>query len=266
MQVISSKDNEIVKNIKKLKEKKYRDINNEFVIEGVKIINEAIQEGAKIKKIVICEECVEDGSIDQKFLYEISKYDFICVTKKIFDSITNVMNPQGILAVIEKKNTEEDINYKEDIIVLLDNIQDPGNLGTILRTVDSAKLSQLIVSKETTDSYNPKVVRSTMGAIFRVNIITSDSMIDTIKKLKKHGYEICVTSLKDSESIYNVQYKKKAIIIGNEANGVSEELINLADKKLIIPMLGKTESLNASVATSIIVYEYIRQKLNGDIN
>lgn len=188
------------------------------------------------------------------------------VLQKDFDTITNVMNPQGILAVIDKSDKEADINYKEDIIVMLDNIQDPGNLGTILRTIDSADLSQLIVSKETADSYNPKVVRSTMGAIFRVNIITSDNMVDTVKKLKKHGYEICITSLQDSESIYDVEYKKKVIIIGNEANGVSEELRNLADKRLIIPMLGKTESLNASVAASIVVYEYIRQKLNGDIN
>lgn len=267
MQVISSKDNEIVKNIKKLRDKKYRDLNNEFVIEGIKIIQEAIQEGAKIKKIVICEECAQDGMLDQKFLYEISKYDFICVTKKIFDSITNVMNPQGILAVIEKNNEESNINYKEDIIIVLDGIQDPGNLGTILRTIDSANISQLIVSKETADSYNPKVVRSTMGAIFRVNIITSENIVSTIKKLKKHGYEICATALQDdSESIYNVEYKKKVIIIGNEANGVSKEVLELSDRKLIIPMLGRTESLNAAVAGSIIVYEYIRQKLNGDIN
>lgn len=266
MQVISSKDNEIIKNIKKLKEKKYRDISNEYIIEGIKLIEEAIEEKAVIKKIVVCEECVEDGTIDKKLMYELAKYDFAYVTKKIFESITDVINPQGILAVVEKGDSEFRINYKEDIIVLLDGIQDPGNLGTILRTIDSANLSQLIVSKETADSYNPKVVRSTMGAIFRVNIVTSDNMIETIKKLKKHGYEICVTSLKDSESIYNVKYNKKAIIIGNEANGVSKELIELADKKLIIPMLGKTESLNASVATSIIVYEYIRQKLNGDIS
>lgn len=266
MQVISSKDNDIIKNIKKLKEKKYRDLNNEFIIEGIKLIKEAIEEHAQIKKIVICEECVEDGSIEQKLLYEMAKYDFICVTKKIFEGITDVSNPQGVLAVIGKENNEIDINYTEDLVVILDGIQDPGNLGTILRTIDSAKLSQLIVSNDTADSYNPKVVRSTMGAIFRINIIKSDDLKDTVKKLKKQGYEVCVTCLENSESIYNVEYKKKVIIIGNEANGVSKDLIELADKRLIIPMLGKTESLNASVATSIIVYEYIRQKLNGDIN
>ena len=262
MQIISSKDNEIIKNIKKLKEKKYRDINNEYIIEGVKLIWEAIQENKVIKKIIVCEECVKEEAIDQKFMYELAKYDIVYVKKQVFSTLTTVTTPQGILAVVEKQNSKNNINYKEDIIVVLDGIQDPGNLGTILRTIDSANLSQLIVSKDTADCYNPKVVRSTMGAIFRVNIVESENLLDTLKNLKKHGYEICVTALNDSESIYNIDYKKKVIVIGNEANGVSEAVLNIADKKLLIPMLGKTESLNASVATSIIVYEYVRQKLN----
>ena len=265
MQIISSKDNEIIKNIKKLKDKKYRDINNEYIIEGVKLIQEAIQENKVIKKIIVCEECVKEEAIDQKFMYELAKYDLAYVKKQIFSTLTTVTTPQGILAVVEKQNVKTNINYNEDIIVVLDGIQDPGNLGTILRTIDSANLSQLIVSKDTADCYNPKVVRSTMGAIFRVNIIESNDLLDTLKKIKKHGYEICVTSLNDSESIYNIDYKKKVIVIGNEANGVSEAVLNMADKKLLIPMLGKTESLNASVATSIIVYEYVRQKLNAEL-
>ncbi len=139
MQVITSKDNEIVKNIRKLKEKKYRDINNEYIIEGIKLIKEAVAEDATIKKIVVCEECLKDGNIDQKLLYEIAKYDCIYVSKQVFSIMTDVQNPQGILAVIEKKSSEENIDYKEDIILILDGIQDPGNLGTILRTVDSVR-------------------------------------------------------------------------------------------------------------------------------
>lgn len=262
MQVISSKDNEVIKNIKKLKDKKYRDLNNEYIIEGIKLIKEAINEGVKIKQIIICEECVKDGSISQRLLYEVAKYNIIGVSQKIFESITEVKNPQGIIAVVKKDDEKHFINYEEDLIVVLDNIQDPGNLGTILRTVDSANLSQIIVSENTADNYNPKVVRSTMGAVYRVKVIRRDNLIKTVKDLKKHGYEICATSLEDAKSIYEIDYKKKAIIIGNEANGVSKELLDLADKKIKIPMLGKTESLNASVATSIIVYEYIRQKLS----
>ena len=262
MQIITSKDNEIIKNIRKLKEKKYRDANNEYLIEGIKLIKEAVEEKAKIKLIVVCEESIEDGDIDQKLLYEIAKYDCIYVNKKVFSILTDVQNPQGILAVIEKKNNEENINYKEDIIVVLDGIQDPGNLGTILRTIDSVGLSQVIVSKETADSYNPKVVRSTMGAIFRVNVIESEDLLKTLKNLKKHKYKIMATSLETNNSIYDVEYNKKVIVIGNEANGVSKNVLEYADEKIKIPMLGKTESLNASVATSIILYEYVRRKIN----
>ena len=260
MQIITSKDNENIKNIKKLKERKYRDLNNEYIIEGIKILKEAIQERAVIKKIVICEECLANNIIDEKLLYEIAKYDCLYVSKKIFEGLTDVSKPQGILAVVEKNN-KKDINYNEDIIVALDGLQDPGNLGTILRTLDSANLSQVIVSKDTVDAYNPKVVRSTMGAIFRVNIVEAENLKETLKEMKRHKYKVMCTDLTASKNIYEVDYTKKILVIGNEANGISRELLDMADEKIIIPMLGKTESLNASVATSIIVYEYVRRKI-----
>lgn len=260
MQIITSKDNENIKNIKKLKERKYRDLNNEYIIEGIKIIKEAINEKANIKKIIVCEECLANNLLDDKLLYEIAKYDCIYVTKKIFEKITDVSKPQGILAIVEKNNKRE-IDYKEDIIIALDGIQDPGNLGTILRTIDSANLTQIIVSKDTVDAYNQKVVRSTMGAIFRINVVEVDNLKEALKDIKKHKYKIMCTDLSADKNIYEADYNKKVLVIGNEANGVTQEVLELADEKIIIPMLGKTESLNASVATSIIIYEYIRRKL-----
>ena len=261
MQVITSKDNEIIKNIKKLKEKKYRDQENKFIVEGIKMIKEAILENANIDKIVICEECISNGTIDKELLYEIAKEDCVYVTEKVFNTLTDVTNPQGILATINKQNSEENISYNEDVIVVLDGIQDPGNLGTILRTIDSVGLSQVILSEKTADPYNPKVVRSTMGAIYRVNIVRSNNIIETLKNMKKHKYEITATSLNTNKSIYDIDYSKKVIVIGNEANGVSNEVMNLADIKVKIPMLGKTESLNAAVATGVILYEYLRRKI-----
>lgn len=261
MQLITSKDNEIVKNIKKLKEKKYRDEKKEYIIEGIKLIEEAITENAKIKMIIVCEECLKNEAIEQKLLYQIAKYNCIYVNEKVFTSITDVKNPQGMLAVIKMENGEEVINYNDDVIFVLDGIQDPGNLGTILRTIDSAGLSQVIVSKDTVDAYNPKVVRSTMGAIFRVKVIESQDIIRTMKNIKKHKYEILVTSLEATDNIYDIDYTKKMIVIGNEANGVSQAVLDTADEKIKIPMLGKTESLNAAVATSIIAYEYVRRKI-----
>ncbi len=261
MQVITSKDNEVIKSIRKLKEKKYRDIANEYIVEGIKLIEEAIEENVKIKKIVVCEECLKDNCIEQKILYQIAKYDCIYVSEKIFGLLTDVVNPQGMLAVIEKDNSEDKIKYTEDIIVVLDGIQDPGNLGTILRTVDSVGLSQIVLSKTSVDAYNPKVVRSTMGAIFRVKIIEAENLVETLKNMKKHKFKVVATSLGGTENIYQMDYNKKVIVIGNEAKGVSKEILDVSDAKTIIPMLGKTESLNASIATGVILYEYVRRKL-----
>lgn len=261
MQVISSKDNEFIKHIKKLKDKKYRDINKEFIIEGIKLIKEAIEEKAKIKQIVICDNCQNNDIIPKELMYEIAKYECIYVTENIFKTISDVNTPQGILAIIEKNGVEAEIDYSQDIIVALDDIQDPGNLGTILRTIDSIGLNQILVSKGTADSYNPKVVRSTMGAIFRVKIIECEDLEKTLKEVKKHKFELVITSLQTENSIYDVDYSKKIIVIGNEANGVEKKIQNMADIKIKIPMIGKTESLNASVATGIVLYEYVRQKL-----
>ncbi len=261
MQKITSKDNEFVKHVKKLKDKKYRDLSGEFLIEGIKLIKEAIQENANIKQIIICEECEDTQLIPKELTYEIAKYECIYVTSQVFNTITEVKNPQGILAVVSKENKENEIDFSQDIIVALDDLQDPGNLGTILRTVDSVGLTQILVSKGTADCFNPKVVRSTMGAIFRVKIIECENLLETLKEIKKHKFKIMVTSLQTNNSIYDVDYKQKVIIVGNEANGVKKEIQDLADEKVKIPMLGKTESLNASVATGIVLYEYVRRKI-----
>src|SRR5699024_1220549 len=133
--------------------------------------------------------------------------------EKVFNLITDVKTPQGIIAVVEKSNNQNQIDYSQDIIVVLDGIQDPGNLGTILRTVDSANLNQIILSQGVADPYNPKVVRSTMGAIFRLNIIESENIIDTLKEIKNNKFKVMVTALDTKKSIYNVDYNKKAIVI-----------------------------------------------------
>ena len=289
MQVISSKDNEIIKNIKKLKEKKYRDLENAYLIEGIKIVKEAIAENAKIRQINMCEDFTDNVELDKDTLYELARHNLIYVTRNIMDSLSDVETPQGIIGVVEKSKrfAEEDndenksknnidaetnmlgnktgiepkVDYTQDIIIALDGVQDPGNLGTIIRTADSANLNQIIISKTSADPYNPKVVRSTMGAIFRVNIIETENIVEELKKAQENGFKVMVTALDSSESIYKTEFNKKVIVIGNEANGVSKEVQSIADEKVKIPMLGKTESLNASVAAGIMIYEYVRRKI-----
>ena len=262
MQIISSKDNELIKHIKKLKDKKHRDESNEYIIEGVKLIEEAVKENARIKKIIVCEDTTRTYEIPTHIMYEFAKYECVYVTDKIFASITQVTNPHVIMAIIEKGDTDAQIDYIQDIIVALDDVQDPGNLGTILRTVDSIGLNQIIVSKGTADAFNSKVVRSTMGAIFRVKIIEVENLPQAIKEMRRHHFKLMVTSLQTDNSIYDIQFNKKIIVIGNESNGVSKEIQEMADEKAKIPMLGKTESLNASVAAGVVMYEYVRQKLS----
>ncbi|MBR1539853.1 MAG: 23S rRNA (guanosine(2251)-2'-O)-methyltransferase RlmB [Clostridia bacterium] len=254
--VITSKENELVKHIRKLRDKKYRDEAGEFIVEGTKMIEEAVRENAKIKMIVVCEE-LNQNPLRKEILYKIAKEKIIYVNDKIFKVLTDVTTPQGILAVIEKSKDNE-IDFSKDLFLVLDNIQDPGNMGTILRTADSVLLTQIIVPKGNADCYNPKVVRSTMGAIFRVKVIEVEDLAKTIKEMKKHKIQILATDLATDETIYDVSYKKSAIVIGNEGNGVSKEVLELADKKIKIPMPGKTESLNAAVATGIILYHAIR--------
>lgn len=253
--VISSKENNIIKEVKRLKEKKYR--NEKYIIEGHKMIDEAIQESVKIDIIIMTEEFANHN---QKYVEKINNYKFILVTENVFKELTEVKTPQGILAVVYKKEQRK-IDEKADYIMALDDVQDPGNIGTIIRTLDSANIKQLIVSRGTVDAYSPKVVRSTMGAIFRVQIIEVENLSETLNSLKQKGFDLVSTSLQTDKNIYDINYNKKVVVIGNEANGVSKEIQDMADEKVKIPMLGKTESLNASVAAGIMIYEYVRRKV-----
>lgn len=249
--IITSKDNEIIKNIKKLKEKKYR--LDSYIVEGIKMVKEAISENQEIALIAIR----EDFKID----FDTKKIKIVTISNKIFNDISDVKTPQGILAVI-KKNQNNQIETNSDYILALDSLQDPGNMGTIIRTADSANINQIIINKTTVDPYSPKVIRSTMGAIYRTNIIEVEDLKATLKEMKSKGFQIITTDLKATQSIYDINYNNKTVVvIGNEANGVSQEILQTADKKVIIPMLGKTESLNASIAASIMIYEYVRQKI-----
>lgn len=336
--IIASKDNQTIKEIKKLKESKYR--KEKFIIEGFKMLQEAVKEGADIEIVVVKtgnkellenvnkllgrlsqnnelgneligglsqdHEAKNEPMKNQERKNELLAYKdgkrlprIIEVTENVFMQLTDVKTPQGVLAVIRKnvedkvsnfedenKNKNENENENEnknkndalkdgvnsrkidclnkintgaDYILAVDGVQDPGNLGTIIRTADSANLKQILVSKDTVDAYSPKVIRSTMGSIYRVKIVECENLADVLNELKKHKFQIVSTSLDTENSIYDIDYRKKVVVIGNEGNGVSKEIQDLSDYKVKIPMLGKTESLNASVATGIMIYEYVRQ-------
>lgn len=254
--MITSKTNELIKHVKSLHQKKFRDEYKEYFVEGVKLINEAISENKEIIKILICDELLrEEFSIPSEDSVEY-------VAKNVFEYVSGTQSPQGILAVIKMDEFKGEVC--ENTVFALDDLQDPGNLGTILRSLDSAGINTLLLSKDTVDLYNPKVIRSTMGAIFRVKVLDNLDLKEELLKLKKAGYKVVITSLDTNEMHYNLNFSDRlVIVIGNEAKGVKKEIQDLADIKVKIPMLGRTESLNASVAASVIAYEKVRQQVVG---
>ena len=255
---IESKDNNTYKNLKKLKEKKYRNKEKKYIIEGFRLIEEAFKASLPVLSIIINSNAKEKlESYLGKFINsEVKIYE---ISDNLFKELSSTENSQGIIAVISMNNNTEDIN--SDFYLLCDKIQDPGNLGTIIRTAHAAGAGGVILTKGTVDVYNDKAIRSTMGSIFYMPIIY-DNDLSFVNKLKNDGFKLVATSLEESMNFFEEDLTGKIILtVGNEGNGVTEEIFNLADKKVKIPMPGGAESLNVSVASSIILFERVRQSL-----
>jgi RNA methyltransferase, TrmH family len=253
-----SKDNKHIKNALKLKQKKYREEEGKFIAEGIRFVEEAINEGL-CSYVLYSDKVYTSKGYERVLGLDIEKYE---VSNDIIKELCDTENPQGIAAVVNKPKWNID-EIKEDFIVVTDGIQDPGNLGTIIRTSDAAGAGAISIIKGTVDVYNSKTLRSTMGSIFHVPILFYDNFEELAEDLKVRGYSIYSTSLGTDKYIYNCNFKDKtAIVIGNEANGVPEEHLNLSTHLVKIPMPGKSESLNAASAAAIIIYEVVRQRIN----
>ena len=266
MEVITSKANEKVKFIKSLNDKKARKINNVFYLEGIKVVEEVINnvKAIDIMFIAYSDEILNNINGGKKFLNLIkvleleNDINILNIKKEIFESITDTKTPQGVLAVIKIRKYDIDDILNEDKILLLDKIQDAGNIGTIIRTADAFNVKGIICMENTADVYSPKVVRSTMGSILREKIIYIKS--EDLVKLKKYGHTLYGTSLSSNKYIEDINFSKKSIfILGNEANGISEEVEKICDSLVKIKMSGNAESLNVAIAAGIILHaQYIK--------
>lgn len=240
MEVISSLENENVKFWNKLNEKKYRDECDLFKVEGLHLVEEAIKSNL-VKEIIMLED--SDLSFDN--------IQVNYVTKKILDKISSLTTSPDIMAVCYKLKEK----YYGNKILLIDSLQDPGNLGTIIRTAVAFNIDTIVLGSDTVDLYNDKTIRATEGMLFHINIIKRD-LTNFIKELKSNSYSILGTKVDGGNKLNSIKFNEKtAIIIGNEGSGVKEELLDLCDEYLYIPMNNKCESLNVSVATAIILYE-----------
>ncbi len=261
MNLISSSQNAIIKEVKSLKEKKHRDTKGMFFIEGIRFVEEALKEKAVISKILVSDHLSSvQGGNEVLEKVQMHKVPLYFLPYKLFKEVSDTENPQGILAVMHSRNyLLKDVISGRNFFVMLDSVQDPGNLGTIIRTADAAGVTAVILSKGCVDVYNPKVLRSTMGSVFHVPICYNMDITEAIIEMKSYGIRLCASHLEGSTSYYDLKYKDNiALIIGNEANGISESVKEAADLLVKIPMPGRAESLNASVAASLLIYEVLR--------
>lgn len=253
--VITSTSNNKIKNMTKcMKSAKERRKQDVFLVEGIRMFEE-------IPKDLHMETyATEDFYEKHRDLFD--ELSFELVSEHVMDVMTDTKTPQGVVSMVKRLHyTLDDVTNKAaPLIMALENLQDPGNLGTILRTSEGAGVTGILMSKDTVDIYNPKVVRSTMGSIFRIPFLYVENLTQTVEDLKKRDFETYSAHLQ-GRSFYDFDYRKPTIFcIGNEGNGLSDELSDTTEYKIKIPMWGKVESLNAATASTVLMYEAMRQR------
>ncbi len=240
--LITSLDNSKIKKYLKLKNKKYREELNLALVEGEHLVEEAIKSDLLVDLLVL-----ENTNCQIDFPYTI-------VTSTILKKLSDMDSPPNIIGVIKIQNNHTIVGNR---VLLLDDVQDPGNLGTIIRSSVAFNVTDIVLSPSSVDLYNDKVVRASQGMIFKINIIR-ENLINVIEKLKNKNYLILGTNVKDGVDAGEIIASKFALVVGNEGNGVKKEIQDMCDKNIYIEMNSSCESLNVGVATSIILYELNR--------
>ena len=258
--MITSASNQKIKNlisiIQKSRARRERDV---FITEGVKMFQEAPMD--KIVEVYVAESFYETGTAREK----IQQCGYEILSDELFKKVSDTQTPQGILCVMKQYHYElEDLFQKENpLFLILEDIQDPGNLGTMIRTAEGAGVDGIIMTKGTVDIYNPKTIRSTMGSVYRMPFIYTDDLLGVMKQLQEKQVKLYAAHLKGNQFYHQLDFKgATAFLIGNEGNGLKDETADAADVYMKIPMEGKVESLNAAVASVILMYEAARQRMS----
>ena len=253
MQKITSTSNERIKFLKTLKMKKGREESGCYLIEGKRAVTDAVKHNVAFECLLI-----EEG---KEFDIE-PNCEKIIVSSHIIELLSETSSPEGIIAQARKFSTEFDANDLNGLVVFLDTLQDAGNLGTIIRTADAAGASAVILSENCVELFNPKVIRATMSSVFNIKIMVTDDKISALQELKNKGYTLYSAAL-NGENFYDTEIEKEknnCIIIGNEGNGISKEVLSVSDKIITLPMRGDAESLNAGIAAGILIYGFTFNK------
>ena len=251
--IIESNQNKIIKEVNSLKAKKERDKTGLFILEGKRLVEE-IPNSWEIKYLLKAESYSDEINFENVYT----------VKDSLFEKISETVNPQGILAVCHIKEFDvTNVDYSNSpFFVVLENVTDPGNMGTLIRTADAAGADGIFLSKGCVDIYNPKVIRATMGSIFHLPIYRNLNLMNLMEDFKNNNVKTLAAHLKGTSTPYKVDMTTAcAVIIGNEANGLSYEISEMASDLVKIPMPGKAESMNAGIAGGILIYEAVRQRI-----
>jgi len=260
METITSPQNQYLKFLRKLYKTKNRKQKNLFILEGKNIIEEALNQSVDFKYIFMTPEFYENTDLD----FEDGNFNSIkvkYVEKDLLRKIADTVSPQGIIAIVKKPEYNfEQLKNKNDLLIL-DQIQDPGNMGTLIRTAVAAGMDGIIALKGCVDIYNLKVIRATMGTIFAFPILTRVDLKDLKQLYQKNKFNLISADSSQGNSYSNVEYKRPLmLVIGNEGRGVRDEIIELSDRLVKIPIFGEIDSLNAAIAGGIIIYKSIENK------
>lgn len=256
--MITSTSNPQVKRLLQLQKKsKAREEEKVYVVEGLRMFAEVPKE--RVEKVYVSESLYNKKKLD------LNLQDFPCeiLADHVFLHVSDTKTPQGILCVVKQKKYELDalLQIKNPHFMVLDNLQDPGNLGTIVRTAEGAGVDAVFMSRDCVDIYNPKTIRSTMGSIYRMPVLYVEDLVELLKIFRENGIYSYAAHLDGKNTYDHENYQTgTAILIGNEGNGLRREVAENADIKVRIPMQGQVESLNAAIAASVLMFEVFRQR------
>ena len=266
MEVILSPTNKKIKQVASLKQKKHRDESGLFTAEGIRLAETVAASGEKIIFCIIAASALQSERV-RKIVEQIEKNGCPCyqVSEDIYHKISDTKEPQGILLVLEKKQpllADLVLKNEQPFLVVLDEVQDPGNMGTIIRTADAAGCDAVILTGNCADVYAPKAVRATMGSLFHLPVLSGVAVSELAEFLENQKIPLFITMLDEHSKPYFSEDMKSSVAIafGNEGNGISEELSVYAKERLFIPMAGQSESLNVGTAAAVIIYEAYRQR------
>lgn len=259
MKKVTSRDNRIVKLCKQLLQRKYRDRTGMYLIEGPNLVKDALLLGVPLEAIVVREGYLFEGR-DFAPCDMPKDVETVELAQQLFEELTGTEHSQGIMAIACRESLSAAEFFRragdDGNIVVLDRLQDPGNIGTIIRTADAAGYRGVVAIKGCSDIFSPKVVRAAAGSVFRVPVLIAETPEQAAGQLKKMGRRLIATCFDTDKRYYDIDMKRGiALIIGNEGNGISRELLELSDERVKIPMTGSIDSLNAAVAAGILMYE-----------